>query len=210
MTGSSKAAARGRVPPRATSPRLATGAPRGPAGGPGRLKGYHYIGPFPVRGAIVVADPCYVKETRQDLANRLRAKSGVWHAWVRHDPTSHYASIEVLTAAHEDHVALARDLWRRFAEVPPVGLNVWVDSGTVSIVDAARLDADAPFLRRVHDCTVKQALGDLLEGSGCVVTTPHGDGCFPLGVTTLRRAAVAVQVAFAFDDEDEAGEEDDE
>jgi hypothetical protein len=174
----------------------------GPVAGPGRMKGYTYIGSFTVHGELVVADRCYAKSTRPDLAQRFRAKRGVWHAWSR-SSSGKYRQVKLVVAAHERHLALAKKGWHRRDDVPRVGADVPVESGNVGVVDAQRLDADEVFAAMVDDAYGTGEPEQLLDGSGCATHTGMGDGLYPLGVETSRGVAVAVQIGFFFDDDDD-------
>jgi ankyrin repeat protein len=159
------------------------------------------VGSFTVHGELIVADRCYVKSRRPDLAHRFPAKTGVWHAWTRADPEE-TGMTALLIAAHENHLALANNGWCCWDDVPPLGADVPVDTATVTFVDAARFDSDSSFRRAVEDaqCPDEQiALG----GSGCIASSGRGDGLYPLGVETSRGVAVAVQVAFVLPDEED-------
>jgi len=182
-------------------------AGRGPLAGPGRMKGYTYVGSFTVHGELIVADRCYVKSTRPDLAHRFRAKRGAWHAWSR-SSSGKYRQVMLLVAAHERHLALAKKGWHRRVDVPRVGADVPVESGNVGVLDAQRLDADEVFATMVDDAYGTGEPEQLLDGSGCATHTGMGDGIYPLGVETSRGVAVAVQVGFVFDDDDEDEEAD--
>jgi ankyrin repeat protein len=167
------------------------------------------VGSFTVHGELIVADRCYVKSTRPDLAHRFRAKRGAWHAWSR-SSSGKYRQVMLVVAAHERHLALAKKGWHRRVDVPRVGADVPVESGNVGVLDAQRLDADEVFATMVDDGYGTGEPEQLLDGSGCATHTGMGDGIYPLGVETSRGVAVAVQVGFFFDDDDDDDDDVDE
>ena len=144
-------------------------AGRGPVAGPGRMKGYRYVGSFDVHGELIVADRCYVEMTRPDLAHRFRAKRGVWHAWSQ-SSSGKYREVMLVIAAHERHLALATKGWHRTDDVPRVGADVPVESGNLGVVDAQRLDADEVFAAMVDDAYGTGEPEQLLDDLGAQPT----------------------------------------
>jgi hypothetical protein len=150
---------------------------------------HDYMGAFDAGDSLVLADRCYVAETRPILANATPATPGRWHAFIRHEPLYSDRSVALLVV-HEEHLDDATLEGTRLG-------SFGVDSGSAVIVDG----------RARHRAELFVAERDwqegLFDGVGCFSWTTDGDGVFDSRVhlrdgraTMLRASLGDPQYAF--------------
>jgi hypothetical protein len=174
-----------RVTPRTVRCLLRRGGGIEPLESPIGLTEHDYLGTFTVTGELVVADRCYVAETRPLLALATPAKPGTWHTFIRHEPLFSAVSVAMF-AVHGDHLG---DHDQNGHELGSFG----VDSCSAVIADA-RARARVDLFRDSDSGTWEEGI---VEDLGCFSFTAHGDGLYEArafrrdGVATMVRASLA-------------------
>src|SRR5690349_10122231 len=77
--------------------------------GPEDVWQHEYMGAFDVEDELVIADPCYVAETRPLLACSTKALPGRWHAYIRFQGDATRDVSIAMFAVHDQHLARAYD-----------------------------------------------------------------------------------------------------
>lgn len=140
---------------------------------------HDYLGTFEVREELIVADRCYVAETRELLACATPAVAGTWCAFIRYDLPAVNRSLALLVV-HAAHLADAE----QNGEV--LG-RIGVDSGSVVVVDASARAHAARF-----GDGERAWLEGIVDGLGVFAYTANGDGLYPARV--FRRDGRATMI----------------
>lgn len=176
------------------APRPPDPPPPPPPQAPIEIPDHDFLGAFSLRGdRLVIGDPAYVGSSNDErdptpaAANVLvAAAAGEWLAYERHDDEE--GVVAALVAIHRD----AAERWGSLLDsIVEVG-DVWVDGGTMAILDASVRDEE---LYR-DAMQFRSDDGGLIEDRGCLCTSGGGDGVYPVVATMEQGRAVVVMVRF--------------
>jgi hypothetical protein len=168
---------------------------------PWHLAGHEYVGSFSVATDTVIAgDPIYATskhdEPPQDVTKNVHitATPGRWLCYVELDP-AHPDDVSIgFLAIHE---SAHPDLATARRKATAVG-KLWVDSGQMSVVDAAIRD-DASY----DDARLFGADdGGIIRDRGCKVPSGGGDGTYVAHTVSHDGKAIYIHVDFRGDSRD--------
>jgi hypothetical protein len=151
---------------------------------PHELAGYDYLGAFETTGALVIADPCYMKRRPKanesmSLAIRTDAAPGTWYAYARDGSgdASHARCTAELVAIHADGFAtFAAEL---------LG-TIGVDAGCAGVFDRACPEPN-------RDGSLEEGICD---GKGALAFSGFGDGFYAVYAGRANRRIVKLRVVF--------------
>ncbi len=168
-------------------------APQPPAKDPWKLRGLEYIGQFTLTSdRMVVGDPGYTRSHHDESDGEVRksylidAVRGNWYAYVELD--SDGDQVCAFLAIHETAVAKLKKLRK---QADPVG-KLWVDSGQMSVLDAAIRDDNAYDDALFFGADDNGIIGD----RGAMTAAFGGDGTF--GVRACRENGLAALMIVEF------------
>jgi hypothetical protein len=162
---------------------------------PWGIKGHEYVGTFTLESDDLIAgDPVYVTsrhdEPPQEVTKNVRipATAGHWLCYLELDPEDASDVTMAFIAIHES----ARKQFERARGKAASVAKLWVDSGRMSVVDAAIRDAAAYDDARLFGADDFGVIG----GRGCTVTSGAGDGTYTTRVIADSGKAIFIHVDF--------------
>jgi hypothetical protein len=148
---------------------------------------------FKVTGEIVIGDPCY----SVGMNPVVSAKKG---NWVAHVETSNEGAwgdrISKILVHHEGFSMYGKNVRTETA-------NIGVDSGQAGVFDLASYGEDGEDI--YEDCcrkTLSKKCFGFISG-GFVSSSGFGDGCYDVEIHKEKGVAVAVEITFIGDEQDE-------
>jgi hypothetical protein len=168
---------------------------------PWGIKGHAYVGTFTLQGdSLIFGDPIYVTskhdEPPQDVTKNAHvpATAGRWLCYLELDPEDPQDVTVSFIAIHESARQQFAGARRKAVSVA----KLWVDSGQMSVVDAAIRDDAAYDDARLFGA---DDLG-VIAGRGCKVTSGGGDGTYTTRVLSRDGKAIYVHVDFTGESRD--------
>lgn len=152
---------------------------------PRPLPGFEYLGSFASSGELTVSDPCYLGKRATpvlgfSLWKKVVGYDGIWHVFVRPDPSDPRRNAELVTIHATGFEAVASE------GVATVG----VDAGLMGVFDrkCPKPDLDQPIEEGI------------VAGQGAMVHSGYGDGMYPVFVGTVRGKVAKIRVHFTGED----------
>ncbi len=145
---------------------------------PRPLPGFEYLGSFASSGALTVSDPCYLGKRASpgvSLWKKVVGHDGIWHVFVRPDPTDPRSNAELVTIHANGFDAVASE------GIAMLG----VDAGLMGVFDSKCPKPDLD----------KEIVEGTVAGQGAIVSS-NGDGMYPLFVGTVQGKVAKIRVHF--------------
>lgn len=151
---------------------------------PRQLPDFEYLGSFASSGELTVSDPCYLGKRANpalgfSLSKKVVGHDGLWHVFVRVDPSDPRCNAELVTIHTHG-----------FDTVASEGIALLgVDAGLMGVFDSKCPKPDLD--KGVEEGTI--------AGQGAIVSS-NGDGMYPMFVGMLQGKVAKIRVHFMGED----------